>query len=107
MNFKWTKEEEDFVKKNAGRMTDFQLMDFLNKAFGRRFSMNAIRKKRQRMKIFKENGRGRCELKTSFKTKRTLLNLNTRNNLDEGKTEEKININKGESSTQDISNDKD
>lgn len=58
----WSLEEEEFIKLNAGVLTDQQLKNALNKAFGTRRKTCGVRKHRQRLGIKKINGRNKCGL---------------------------------------------
>ena len=62
MNIKWTPDELEFVKKNADKMTDKKLAFELNKITDKKFTMQAVRKKRQKLGITKKQGRGVCQV---------------------------------------------
>ena len=59
---RWSHVEEQFVRQNAGKLTDEEMVEKMRKIFSREVSLPSLRKKRQRMKIKKEGGRGRCSL---------------------------------------------
>jgi len=62
MNQVWTNEEKDFIRNNAGMMTDKVLSIKLSQITGRRVSLQSVRKQRQKMGISKQPGRGICAL---------------------------------------------
>ena len=62
MNKVWTNEEKDFIRNNAGMMTDKVLSIKLSQITGRRVSLQSVRKQRQKMGISKQPGRGVCAL---------------------------------------------
>lgn len=62
MNKVWTNEEKEFIKNNAGMMTDKVLSIKLSQITGRRVSLQSVRKQRQKMGISKQPGRGICAL---------------------------------------------
>ena len=63
MNIKWNQADKQFVKDNAWNFKDKDLATALSERKQRSVSIDAVRKLRQRMGIFKKSGRGRCELK--------------------------------------------
>jgi hypothetical protein len=63
MNIKWTVEDKQFIRTNAHRMKDKEIASELEARSGRRVSVGAVRKLRQRMGIIKKGGRGVCELR--------------------------------------------
>ena len=60
MNKVWTTEEKEFIRYNAGQMTDKTLSAKLSKITGRNVTLQAVRKQRQKMGIAKQPGRGIC-----------------------------------------------
>ena len=62
MNIKWTQEEKEFIKKNAGFMKDKELASKLESKSGRPITVDALRKVRQKLGIKKKHGRGICAL---------------------------------------------
>tara|TARA_R100000664_G_C2717415_1_gene112010 strand:- start:374 stop:571 length:198 start_codon:yes stop_codon:yes gene_type:complete len=63
MNIKWTQADKQFIKDHAWNVKDKDLAIELSERNQRSVSIDAVRKLRQRMGIFKKSGRGRCELK--------------------------------------------
>ena len=62
MNIKWTTEEKEFIKENAGFMKDKDLAQKLCDKSGRHITVDALRKVRQKLGIKKKHGRGICAL---------------------------------------------
>lgn len=62
MNQIWTAIERDFIRTNAGKMTDEKMASELTKRSGRFISKAAARKQRQKMNLKKHHGRGVCKL---------------------------------------------
>ena len=62
MNVKWTTDEKEFIKNNAGFMKDRELARRLESKSGRTVTVDALRKVRQKMGIKKKHGRGICAL---------------------------------------------
>lgn len=62
MNTTWTADAVDFVRQQAGVLTDAALAEALTKKFGRVVSKAAARQKRQSLRLKKKCGRGVCEL---------------------------------------------
>ena len=62
MNKVWTTEENEFIRNNAGQMTDKVLSAKLSKITGRNVTLQAVRKQRQKMGIAKQPGRGICAI---------------------------------------------
>jgi hypothetical protein len=62
MNIKWTLEEKEFIRNNAGFMKDKELAKKLTDKSGRRITVDALRKVRQKLGIKKKHGRGICAL---------------------------------------------
>ena len=60
MNKVWEDGEKLFIKNSANTMKDKELAARLTKITGRKVSIQAVRKQRQKMGIKKERGRGRC-----------------------------------------------
>lgn len=61
MNLTWGKPQISFIRENAGKLKDDELTAALNQKFDENYTVAAVKKKRQRMKIAKEPGRGICE----------------------------------------------
>jgi len=59
----WTNAEDDYIRQNANNMKDKELAEKLSKKTGRKISMSALRKHRQRLNITKICGRGLCGVK--------------------------------------------
>ena len=62
MNIKWTEEEKEFIRENAAFMKDRELAQKLTDKSGRRVTVDALRKVRQKLGIKKKHGRGICAL---------------------------------------------
>tara|TARA_Y100000310_G_scaffold56261_1_gene51687 strand:- start:767 stop:964 length:198 start_codon:yes stop_codon:yes gene_type:complete len=62
MNIKWSTEDRQFVRENAAHTKDKDLAKELSMRSGRKVSLDAVRKLRQRLGIIKKGGRGICEL---------------------------------------------
>jgi transposase len=62
MNIKWTVEEKEFIRENAGFMKDKELAQRLTDKSGRSVTVDALRKVRQKLGIKKKHGRGICAL---------------------------------------------
>jgi len=62
MNIKWTVEEKEFIRENAGSMKDKDLAQKLCDKSGRHVTVDALRKVRQKLGIKKKHGRGICAL---------------------------------------------
>ena len=62
MQKKWTEEEKEFVRQNAGKLTDVQAAQKLSEIVGRDVSVHALRRVRQMLGLKKKRGRGKCEL---------------------------------------------
>lgn len=58
----WTAAEKEFIKQNAGTMRDVDVQDKLQKLSGYKFSLQAIRKQRQLLGLWKMRGRGKCQI---------------------------------------------
>jgi len=63
MNQKWTYEQKEYIRANAADVTDKQIAIELSKMAGRKVTLSAVRKTRQRMGIKKASGRGISALK--------------------------------------------
>ena len=66
MNQIWTDTEKEFIRQNAGVLTDQQGADQLTRISGRNITVNAWRKQRQKLKLAKKPGRGICQLANDF-----------------------------------------
>ncbi len=62
MNQIWTTIEEQFIKENAGLLTDALGAAQLSEIAGRKITVYAWRKKRQKLGLTKAPGRGICRL---------------------------------------------
>tara|TARA_R100000005_G_C4965795_1_gene180666 strand:- start:823 stop:1035 length:213 start_codon:yes stop_codon:yes gene_type:complete len=63
MNQVWTDQEKLFIQQNAHILTDKQGAEQLSRITGRKISIHAWRKQRQKMGIGKMPGRGICRVK--------------------------------------------
>jgi len=62
MNEVWNESERTFVRENAGVLTDKEGAEQLSRITGRRVTLHAWRKQRQKMGISKMPGRGICRI---------------------------------------------
>lgn len=62
MNKTWSEAEKQFIKNKAGTVKDAELVNELMKFSGRKISLQALRKKRQELGIYKARGRGVCKI---------------------------------------------
>lgn len=62
VNRVWTEAEKNFVRANAGVMSDARLADRLSLLTGRTVTTNSVRHVRTRMGLTKKSGRGICEV---------------------------------------------
>jgi hypothetical protein len=62
MNVVWKESEREYVRENAGRLTDAEIAARLSKHSGREVSLQAVRKQRQKMLLRKCQGRSVCRL---------------------------------------------
>jgi len=62
MNVKWTEADKAFVKENAHSLKDQEIANALSERTGRKVSLEAVRKMRQKLGIKKKCGRGICGL---------------------------------------------
>jgi len=60
MNIKWTIADKNFIRENADRLKDGEIAKALTINTGRVFSLESVRKMRQKMGIKKHAGRGVC-----------------------------------------------
>jgi|TARA_Y100001938_G_scaffold104880_1_gene143135 transposase len=60
MNIKWTEEDKQFVIDNSKYMKDKEVAEKLSEQAGRKVSLDAVRKMRQKLGIKKKQGRGIC-----------------------------------------------
>lgn len=63
-SYVWTEERKRYLRDNAGQMTDNILAREMSRIFEHSFSIAAIRLKRRELGILKENGRGKCKVRT-------------------------------------------
>ena len=62
MNRKWTNEELDYVRQNAGVQTDKQIAEYFTQKRGVQTNLQTVRKQRQKLGLRKVPGRGFCKL---------------------------------------------
>ena len=62
MNQIWSESERNFVRDNAGILTDKEGSEQLSRITGRMVTIHAWRKQRQKMGISKMPGRGICRI---------------------------------------------
>jgi hypothetical protein len=62
MNVKWSENDKKFIRENAHCMKDQEIADALTNATGRKVTLQAVRKMRQKMGVKKQPGRGICGL---------------------------------------------
>jgi hypothetical protein len=62
VNQVWTEDEKEYVRANAGLLTDAALAVSLTKITGRVITLNGVRRQRQKMGLRKKHGRGVCKL---------------------------------------------
>ena len=62
MNIKWTDEDRQFIKDNAAFMKDADIAKELTEKTGRKVTLDAVRKVRQKLGIKKRHGRGICRV---------------------------------------------
>lgn len=60
MNSKWGLSEDQYIRVNAATLKDEQIAENLTKLLGRQVSTQAVRKRRQKLGIRKQKGRGKC-----------------------------------------------
>ena len=58
MNIKWTDEDRKFIIDNAAFMKDADIAKELTEKTGRKVTLDAVRKVRQKLGIKKRHGRG-------------------------------------------------
>ena len=66
MNIKWTDDERQFIKDNAAFMKDKELAEKISDMSGRKVTLDAVRKVRQKLGIKKKQGRGICGIQKSI-----------------------------------------
>ena len=62
MNKVWNSAEREYIRKHAGSVKDKDLAAQLSTMTGRKVSLQAVRKQRQKMGISKNPGRGKCQI---------------------------------------------
>ena len=62
MNQIWSEAERQFIRENAGILTDKAGSEQLTRITGRKVTIHAWRKQRQKMGISKKPGRGICKI---------------------------------------------
>ena len=70
MNKRWTVAEKNFIRENAHKLTDKQMAERLSGLTGRKVTLYAVRKQRQRMGVAKVSGRSICALRQKHPPKR-------------------------------------
>jgi len=80
MKEKWTKKERQYIMDNAGTKRDEDMAANLTRISGRQVSLQAVRKQRRLLGIYKKSGRGCCEV-IAFPTKSTQLKNKTKTNV--------------------------
>lgn len=63
MHKTWTEVENEFIRTNAHILKDEVLTAKLNEFNGKNLSVQAVRKHRKKLGIFKLSGRGYCRLR--------------------------------------------
>lgn len=63
MNIKWTEREKEYIRDNAATVKDKDLAANLTEMSGRKITLDAVRKIRQKLGIIKKSGRGICGLR--------------------------------------------
>lgn len=63
MNKVWTEAQKAFIRDNAEKMLDKDMAAHLQNVLGRKVSLQAVRKQRQKLGLHKESGRGKSKLK--------------------------------------------
>ena len=63
MNQIWSEAERQFIRENAGILTDKTGAEQLSRITRRKVTIHAWRKQRQKMGISKKPGRGICKIK--------------------------------------------
>jgi len=61
-NFKWEKEQTEFIKANAAKMKDQEMLKHINAMSDHKVTLAALRKYRARLGIKKQRGRGVCRV---------------------------------------------
>lgn len=62
MNKTWSESAKKFVRDNAATMKDIEIAEKISEMLGKKVSLQAVRKQRQKMGIKKSHGRGICAL---------------------------------------------
>lgn len=62
MNIVWTNEEKQLILDNAKTMKDKELARKIEVLREKPISVQAVRKMRQKLGIYKERGRGKCQI---------------------------------------------
>jgi hypothetical protein len=63
MHKTWTEVENEYIRVNAHILKDVALTEQLNTLNGKNLSVQAVRKHRKKLGIFKASGRGYCKLR--------------------------------------------
>ncbi len=64
MNIKWTNYEKEFIRVNADKLTDAEVLRQLQEMSPhRKLSLHSLRKVRQKMGLKKNPGRGVCSIR--------------------------------------------
>jgi len=62
MNQKWSKTEKNYIKQHSGTMRDKDIAMHIASTSGRKVSIQAVRKQRRKLGIYKQSGRGICQI---------------------------------------------
>ena len=65
MNRRWSDKEREYIKLNAGILTDKQMAAQLCRITKRHITLQSVRKQRQKMGIKKKHGRGVCGIQVN------------------------------------------
>ena len=60
MHRTWTDQEREYIKQNAHLFKDIEILEKLRLLTGKKISLQSLRKQRQKLGIYKKNGRGLC-----------------------------------------------
>lgn len=80
MNSKWGLSEDQYIRNNAATLKDEQIAESLTKLLGRSVSTQAVRKRRQKLGIRKQKGRGKCAV-IEQEEKPVVVNANPASNV--------------------------
>jgi hypothetical protein len=82
----WTEQEKEYIRQNAHLFKDVELLDKLRMLTGKKMALQSLRKQRQKMGIYKKNGRGLC-VAYNKKTLQTVPISKTVSNVEVATTE--------------------